>query len=727
MPLSRLGVSRVNAEHTEKDSVVRSSLRPRLVTPDWMSEVVPDWLADVVRPKKAPIPWADMIRAVFAIWVPLAAGFITGHKEIALLPAMGGLLSVMIDQGGPYWLRVRRIAIAGVFGGAAGLAVGLLIHGRGWIAVAAIVVVAGVSAILARLGAVGSVTGLQLAVYSSLGLGPIGTLRPWWHTALEFIIGVAWALLLITPSYLRSPHGVEQRDVAAVYHALANDLRAIGTSAAANTRRAVTAALNTAYDAVLTSRSAASGRSTQAMRLVAILNVSHEMAEATTALRTTGERPPPWVTGTVDQLADAVLTLPAWRRGGASSQPAIPPPWSSSPGALELRDAIVALNRAITGSFTPPPQPAPRGLGTAARDRLARVFDQLIGGRIAWLFTIRLMLCMGVAAVLSEVAPIQRSYWVVLTVAIILKPDYGSVFARALQRGIGTIVGAVLGAAILAVVPDGPWLLLPFGVLAALLPYGKARSFGLSATFLTPFVVLLIDLLTPTGWRLAGERLIDTVLASAIVLLIGYAPWPVSWSAHLPRQFADTLRAVAAYMDEALVTAWDSGPQPVASLLVTTPDTTAAGAPDAPSGVAPGQAPSPRSGLRRSASRALSDLRAEFQRTLSEPPAISRRAAAWWPALVGLEEVMDATTTLVVEMSGGAPRPAPDAVHQLTGMLRGVADAIEAQVPPAIPRQLPDDPALTPVTDAVRLVVSVLSPGGGEQRTESEPHAPAPA
>jgi len=708
----------MDAERAEQDSVVRTSSHARLGVPDWLSEVVPDWLADVVRPKKAPIPWADMIRAVFAIWVPLAAGFITGHKEIALLPAMGGLLSVMIDQGGPYWLRVRRIAIAGVFGGAAGLAVGLLIHGRGWIAVAAIVVVAGVSAILARLGAVGSVTGLQLAVYSSLGLGPIGTLRPWWHTALEFIVGVAWAILLITPSYVRSPHGVEQRSVAAVYHTLANGLRAVGTQAATGTRRAVTAVLNTAYDSLLTSRSAASGRSTQGMRLIAILNVSHEMTEATTALRATGERPPPWVTDTIDRLADAVLTLPAWRRGGASSQPAIPPPWSSSPGALELRDSIVALNRAITGSFTPPPRPAPRGWRAAVRDRAARVFDQLIGGRIAWLFTIRLMLCMGVAAVLSEVAPLQRSYWVVLTVAIILKPDYGSVFARALQRGIGTIVGAVLGAAILAVVPYGPWLLLPFGVLAALLPDAKARNFGLTATYLTPFVVLLIDLLTPTGWRLAGERLIDTVLASAIVLLIGYAPWPVSWSAHLPRQFADTLRAVAAYMDEALVTARDSGPQS---------KTTGASAPDAPPGAAPGQAPTPRSGLRRSASRALSDLRAEFQRTLSEPPAVSRRASAWWPALVGLEEVMDATTTLVVAMHGGAPRPAPDAVHQLTGTLRGVADAIEAQVPPAIPSQLPDDPALTPVTDAVRLVLSVLTPGGGEQRTDSEPHTPAPA
>lgn len=52
------------------------------------------------------------------------------------------------------------------------------------------------------------------------------------------------------------------------------------------------------------------------------------------------------------------------------------------------------------------------------------------------------------------VLTIQRSYWVVLTVAIVLKPDFGPVFGRALQRGIGTIIGAVADALILAFVPS---------------------------------------------------------------------------------------------------------------------------------------------------------------------------------------------------------------------------------------------------------------------------------
>ena len=35
------------------------------------------------------------------------------------------------------------------------------------------------------------------------------------------------------------------------------------------------------------------------------------------------------------------------------------------------------------------------------------------------MFTLRLMACMGAAGLVSEVLPLQRSYWVPLTVAIV--------------------------------------------------------------------------------------------------------------------------------------------------------------------------------------------------------------------------------------------------------------------------------------------------------------------
>ena len=290
------------------------------------------------------------------------------------------------------------------------------------------------------------------------------------------------------------------------------------------------------------------------------------------------------------------------------------------------------------------------------------------------------MVCVGVAALASEVLPLQRSYWVVLTVAIVLKPDNGSVFARALQRGIGTIAGVVLGAVILAAVPYGPWLLFPMAVLAAGQPYGRLRNFGLGATFMTPVVVLLIDLLAPAGWRLPEERLVDTLLGCAIVLLVGYVPWPSSWHSHLPRQFAATLRDICRF---------------VAAALIPDPDPAARGR---------------GWQVRRKAYRALGDLHGEYQRAMSEPAAVSRRASAWWPAIVALDEVADAATATGVAIRRGAPAPSPDAVHQLTAALYAVADAIDAGVPPRA-GELPDDEALKPVTDAVRPVLSALGSG----------------
>jgi uncharacterized membrane protein YccC len=659
--------------------------------PGWLAEAMPEWLTEAVRPKPAPVPWGAMVRAALAICVPLAVGIVVGRREPWLTLAIGGLIGTVIDTGGPYVVRVKRAFTAGVFGGAAGLVIGMLIHGRGWVAVASLVVVAGVSALISRLGSTASVTGLLLLVFAALGLGSFGALRPWWSVALGFVAGVAWALLLLVPGWLLSPRSVEQGAVADVYHAFAGDLRAIGTERAAETRRAVTAALNTAYDALLTARATAGGRSRRMTHLMAELNASSRVSGAVVMVRRDGIRPPPLVADTLDRLADAIAAGDQDAGGQRTAHqqspeplpgvPPIPPSWSSSPGSLELRDALAALAGALAWTPDAPPEPTPRApLRERARAVLGTLLDQLVGGRLAWTFVIRLMLCIGLAAVASEVLPLQRSYWVVLTVAIVVKPDNGSVFARALQRGIGTIVGAELGAVILAVVPYGPWLLLPMAVLAAGQPYGRLRNFGLGATLMTPLIVLLIDLLAHAGWRLPEQRVVDTLLGCAIVLLVGYATWPSSWQLHLPRQFAATLRDVCRSMEAALI---------------------------------PDQDPGARGRgwqLRREAYRAVGDLHGEYDRAMSEPAAVSRRASAWWPAIVALDVVVDAATATRVTISRGGAAPSPDAVHQLTAVLYAVADAIDAGVRPRV-GGLPDDEALKPVADAVRPVLSVLGCG----------------
>jgi uncharacterized membrane protein YccC len=632
--------------------------------------VAPDWLVDIVRPKRVPVPWPLMIRAALAICVPLAAGLIAHDPVPGLLAAVGGLIAVVVDVGGPYLARLKRVGSATVLGAAAGLTIGAAIHGRGWIAVVVLVLVAGVSVLISEMGSTGSVVGLQLLVFASFGLGPLGGLRPWWTGPLEFLIGVAWAMILIIPGWILYPRSAEQRSVADVYRALAARLRSVGTDSFVADRRALTAALNVAYDQLLTARSGIGGGNPQLSRLVALLNHSFLVAEATHTLALDGTAPPDSVAGAVDALADSIEH--------DSPPPALQPAWSDTPGARALCDALRGVVRLIEGQRIPEGggQPAPAG----RQERLRAAIDRIRAGRLIRLYALRLMVSVGVAAVVSEILPLQRSYWVVLTVAFVLKPDFGSVFARALQRGIGTVIGVVIGAIILVAVPYGLWLLIPAAVLAALVPYGRGLNYALLTTFLTPLVVLLIDILDRTGWHLAEARLIDTLLGCAIALVIGFAPWPGTWQAHLSDQFAETVTHVARYTERALA----------------------------------GASPE-RSRLRRQTYRELSNLRAEFQRSMSQPRALGRQATAWWPAVVGLEQVMDAATAAAVAADHGAPAPSAEGVRRLTGALNQVADAVRSGTRPPARADMPDktdlagDEALAPIADAVRSVRAVVT------------------
>jgi uncharacterized membrane protein YccC len=622
----------------------------------------PPWLVEVVRPAPARPPWAAMVRAALAVCAPLALGHILGDPVPGLLGAMGGLLGTVVDRGGTYPARIKRMAYAGIFGGATGLLLGGAVHGTGWLAVLVLVLVAGLSAVLSAAGATAAITSLQLLVYTTLGTGPLGALRPWWWPPALLLAGVGWSMLLLLPGWLISPLAAEQRSTAAVYRAIAQALRAAGTPGFPAAHQAAVTALNAAWDDLASRRARTSGKDPGLVRVAALLSLSHPLTEAAVTAVQEGAHVAPETLDAMDGIADALQF--------GEPVPQVRPATGRSPGERALTTALAAAADVLAGRrrLDRPARIRRRGL----RDRLRDLRDETLAGRLTRIFALRLMASVGVAAIVSQTFALQRSYWVVLTVAIVLRPDFGSVFARALQRGLGTVIGAVVGAIILVAVPGGPLLLIPCAVFAALLPYGRDRNWGLFSTFLTPLVVLLIDLLHPAGWALALDRLIDTLLGCAIVLLVGYAPWPSSWHAHLPQQLATTLDMVARYTDQALL-----------------------GAPG-------------RSALRRETYRALSDLRAEFQRTMAEPPSVSRRAARLWPALIGLEHVMDTVIATSVHADQGGVRPAAADRVQLTAALRAMADSVRAGQPPAA-KPLPYTGELQPVADAVRDVQRLLA------------------
>ncbi|PRX95437.1 FUSC family protein [Allonocardiopsis opalescens] len=632
----------------------------------------PRWLVETVRVPRDRPPWSHMARAAIAVPAPIAFGMALDALPLFLLVAMGAMGATMADRGGPYRHRLARLALT-CPAGAFGVLVGSLAQGNGWITVVVFCGLALLSAAASAASSVGSVAGIQLLLFASLGVG-VPLPGPFWLGPALFLAGGAWAVLLTLAGWPLRPSRPERESVAAAYQALTDLFAAVHTDEFASRRKELTTALNQAYDDLMSARAVSEGTDSARNRLVAVLNQANPITEAVLALAHEGRAPRAVTVAFMSSLPGAI------RHG--EPPPAPPEPLFVSPASRALHTALRDVADLMGGGT---PTERQRRLPEYAGDQLRghaggrrrgrarwpHVLAEALRGHLFRLYAIRLTACVAVAATVNELGIVDHSYWVILTVALVMKPDLGSVFARAMQRGIGTVLGAAIGGAVLAVVPYGPWMLLPMALFAWLMPMGLRLNYGLFSTVNAPLVLLLVDLLAGGGWELVASRILDTAIGCVIVFVVGYAFWPSSWHADVGRQFADSVTAAARYTDQALSGAhtWES---------------------------------------RRNAYRALSDLRNVFQRALSEPPALRRRITAWWPALVALERVLDtvAATTIHIRDEGGA-EPDPTEVHQLTRALADLSAALRGGTQLAdLP--LPDGGPLEPVTAAVTAVRGVF-------------------
>jgi hypothetical protein len=119
---------------------------------------------------------------------------------------------------------------------------------------------------------------------------------------------------------------------------------------------------------------------------------------------------------------------------------------------------------------------------------------------------------------------IVRSYWVAITVIVVMQRERRASLLRAVQRLLGTLVGVIL--AYLVVLVLDPVALPPaFLILVLALPFlwplGLARNYGLAVVLLSMWVLLLIDLVLPPGETPAGillARLSDTAIGCGLAM-----------------------------------------------------------------------------------------------------------------------------------------------------------------------------------------------------------------
>ncbi|WP_329118648.1 FUSC family protein [Streptomyces sp. NBC_01353] len=639
----------------------------------------PPWLTAGLRPAAAPIPWAAVARASVALSAPLAVGFAIDEPVYGALVSMGALSGVIGDTADAYRMRFYNIAVPQLFG-ALGVTLGTLVFDQGWLAVVVLTLVALVSGMISSIGAVASVSGLLLLLNAVVGAG-LPMPEPWWKAPLLLTLGGVVVLFLTLLGWPLRGGIPERAAVAGTYRAVADVLEAAGSETYEEKRQAVTTSLNQSYDLVLARRTRFHGRAPTLVRLLAQLNVVIPLVEAAPAAHFAARRfhrpLPAEIPAAVRELADTI------EEGGRTGTPVLDLPEAVRPSEKAV-DQALRYAATVVHEAEPNPFNVDDRLGrpAALRVRVRRTARSVLFSEASWRYGLRLALCIGLAQALVSLIDVPRSYWVALTVTFVLKPDFGSVFSRAVLRAAGTAGGLVTAALVFAEVPRGWWYVPIMLVLAGLIPAFSAKGYVFQTAAITPVILLLSDLLNHQGFDLVLPRLWDSLVGCAIALVAGYLLWPESWHSRIGDRLADAVADSAAYVNRAFC--------------------------------APEQADqAARIRARRRLYRDLSAVRSEFQRALTEPPPTGTVASAWWPLVVAVERIVDATTAARVRVNHGAPAPDPAEVAEVEQQLRELADGLRSSaVLVEVPTELRGDEegVLAPLRQEVSAARAIATP-----------------
>lgn len=602
-----------------------------------------------------------------ALSLSMAAGLVGGNFELSLFAALGALNCAMIDSKASYRARFRQMTIASLVG-TLGFLLGHLQVLPFLVVIFAMGLVAFACGIIGSYGAAWATGAMNVLVYSSIAIG-VPAIAPFWQPAALSLLGAVLYLVLLGVEALLDRRRPERELLVQLLDRLAA-LARLRTGAARPgppsdamlaAQRAVTDRLNALNAEILSLR--VGGRTHETEILAQFLDAADGVYAAVMAAddSATLTAAADWLAGLAAAIASRAVEMPALP---AATTGARGTARSLSDATLELAAAAVSGALVLRGGPSLPRLHLPRGELSLPHLRV---------GRRVLMNAAALGLCSVLAYAVHELWRIDHWYWVPLTVALVMRPDLGSVYWRALLRSLGTAVGVLIGVGILMLVPPGYPMVLVLGLFGALLPYAKGINYAAQMFVITPLILVLLDLMVPASQAradalmLMDERFFATLIGGAIVLVFGYFLWPRRRTRALAQQFDQALGATAAYLQAAYGT-------PAA-------DRAQVGAAE------------------RQAYRSLSDLRADLSRAMAEPPPAGREAAAWYPLVASAERLCDRITAHAPAEDG--PRPPADQLAHVAARLRRLVAGAQANAGADDSPALPDDPNLRGIAGEV--------------------------
>jgi uncharacterized membrane protein (TIGR01666 family) len=180
------------------------------------------------------------------------------------------------------------------------------------------------------------------------------------------------------------------------------------------------------------------------------------------------------------------------------------------------------------------------------------ILDNLTFQSGAFKHALRVSLVCLIGFVAAKLLPLgHHSYWILLTIIVIMKPGFSLSKQRNYQRLLGTIGGGIIGVLILMFIPNSN---VQFALMVALMigTYSFMRLYYVvSVICMTPYVLILFKFLGIGGFDILEERILDTAIGSGIAILASYLAFPTWEFEQIKKTLAAAITANTWYLVKA--------------------------------------------------------------------------------------------------------------------------------------------------------------------------------
>ncbi|MGK4567605.1 FUSC family membrane protein [Flavobacterium sp. 3HN19-14] len=132
--------------------------------------------------------------------------------------------------------------------------------------------------------------------------------------------------------------------------------------------------------------------------------------------------------------------------------------------------------------------------------------------------SLRLTLTILIGFTLGNLLLFQNSYWILLTIIVIMRPGYGLTKQRSYHRIIGTVAGGIIGFLLLTFISNHV-VIGALAIFSMLMGFAFTQiNYKVGATFVTMYVILIYGLLAPNNSQVVEYRIVDTLVGGILLL-----------------------------------------------------------------------------------------------------------------------------------------------------------------------------------------------------------------